>query len=180
MEFLVCFLWKEKGRQFLFFLISHWLTSEYIYIFICILNNCVNRKKLGHYIFCMDWQDAIVIRWLVSQPNVQIVWQILVMIEMGGSNVCAFNRSQKRCFMMFYSVLLRFICILLHSLCSAVYLSFLLWHSSDPKEKNSFYAFIMNNKVLLYLYCIVVVVRELILDSRARLVTHFHVLLWLW
>ena len=105
MEFLVCFLWKEKGRQFLFFLISHWLTSEYIYIFICILNNCVNRKKLGHYIFCMDWQDAIVIRWLVSQPNVQIVWQILVMIEMGGSNVCAFNRSQKRCFMMFYSVL---------------------------------------------------------------------------
>ena len=78
-----------------------------------------------------------------------------------------------------YSVLLRFICILLHLLCSAVYLSFLLCNSSDPKDKFSFYAFIMNNKVLLYLYCIAVVARELILDGRARLVKYFHVLLWL-
>ena len=77
---------------------------------------------------------------------------------------------------MFYYVLLY-----LYILAFAVlkYLSFLLWNSSDPKDKFSFYAFIMNNKVLLYLYCIAVVARELILDSRARLVTYFHVLLWL-
>ena len=35
------------------------------------------------------------------------------------------------------------------------YLSFLVWNSSDPKDKFSFYAFIMNNKVLLYLYSLV-------------------------
>ena len=77
---------------------------------------------------------------------------------------------------MFYYVLLY-----LYILAFAVlkYLSFLLWNSSDPKDKFSFYAFIMNNKVLLHLYCIAVVARELILDSRARLVTYFHVLLWL-
>ena len=33
-----------------------------------------------------------------------------------------------------------------------VYLFFLLWKSSDPKGKFSFDAFIMNDKVLLYLY----------------------------
>ena len=33
-----------------------------------------------------------------------------------------------------------------------VYMSFLLWNLSDPKGTFSFYAFIMNNKVLLYLY----------------------------
>ena len=33
------------------------------------------------------------------------------------SNVCALNRSQKRCLMMFYYVLNRFICLLLPLLC---------------------------------------------------------------
>ena len=39
---------------------------------------------------------------------------------------------------------------------STLVLYFLVWNSSDPKDKFSFYAFIMNNKVLLYcivLYC---------------------------
>ena len=47
-------------------------------------------------------------------------------------------------------VVFRFICILLPLLCWTAYLSFLEWNSSDPKEKQSFYAFIMNNKVILY------------------------------
>ena len=53
---------------------------------------------------------------------------------------------------MFYYVLLY-----LYILAFAVlkYLSFLLWNSSDPKDKFSFYAFIMNNKVLLCCICIV-------------------------
>ena len=36
---------------------------------------------------------------------------------------------------------------------STLVLYFLVWNTSDPKDKFSFYAFIMNNKVLLY--CIV-------------------------
>ena len=44
-------------------------------------------------------------------------------------------------------------CLLLPLLCWTVCLSFLVWNLSDPKErKKSFYAFIMNNKVILYLY----------------------------
>ena len=72
------------------------------------------------------------------------------------SNVYALNRSQKRCFMMFYYVLFHFICILLPLLCCTVYLSFLVWKSSDAKDIFSFYAFIINNNVLLY--CIVKIV----------------------
>ena len=49
---------------------------------------------------------------------------------------------------MFYDVLLRFICILLPLFCWIVHLPFLLWNSSDPKGKFSFYACITNNKVL--------------------------------
>ena len=40
------------------------------------------------------------------------------------SNVYAHNRSQKWCFIMFYYVLLHFICILLLLLCWTVYLAF--------------------------------------------------------
>ena len=61
------------------------------------------------------------------------------------SNDCALNPFQKRCFTMFYYVLLHFICILylfffvfffsflfLPLLWWIVWLSFLLWNSSDP------------------------------------------------
>ena len=47
--------------------------------------------------------------------------------------------TPKRCFIMFYSVLLCFMCILLPLLCWTVCLSFLLWNSSGPKDKFSFY-----------------------------------------
>ena len=69
------------------------------------------------------------------------------------SNVCAHNRSQKRRFMMLYYGLLCFICILLPLLCCTVYLSLLLWNSNDPRENLSYDAIIMNNNVLLHLYC---------------------------
>ena len=68
------------------------------------------------------------------------------------SNFYTFNRSQKRRFMLFYYVLRRFICILLPLLCETIYSSFLVWNSSDPKDNLLFYAFFINNKVLLYLY----------------------------
>ena len=55
---------------------------------------------------------------------------------------------------MLYYVLLCSICILLPLLCWIVYLFFLLWNSSDSKGTFSLYAFIVNNKILLYLYCI--------------------------
>ena len=55
-------------------------------------------------------------------------------------------------FVMFYYVLL-YLYILAFPVLK--YLSFLLWNSSDPKDKFSFYAFIMNNKVLLCCICIV-------------------------
>ena len=32
-----------------------------------------------------------------------------------------------------------------------------VWNLSEPKSKLVFYAFIMNNKILLYLYCIILV-----------------------
>ena len=54
---------------------------------------------------------------------------------------------------MFYGILLHFICILLLLLYWTVYLSFSVWDSVDPKDWFSFYAFIMNNKVLLYCIC---------------------------
>ena len=68
------------------------------------------------------------------------------------SNVCALNRFQKRCFMMFYSGLsvYSYLCYVELSTCPL-----LMWNSSDPKDKSSFYAFIMNNNVLSFvLYCV--------------------------
>ena len=56
------------------------------------------------------------------------------------------------CLPWFYYVLLHFIWILLPLLCSTVYLSFLLWNSSDPEDRFLFYAFIMNNNVLLCVF----------------------------
>ena len=53
---------------------------------------------------------------------------------------------------MIYYVWPRFICILLPLLRWTVYLSFLVWISSDPKDKYLFYAFIMNNKIIFCLY----------------------------
>ena len=57
------------------------------------------------------------------------------------------NWSQKWCFMVFYSILsvYSYLCCIELSTCP-----FIVWNSSDPKEKNSFDAFIMNNKVLSY------------------------------
>ena len=63
------------------------------------------------------------------------------------SNDCALTRSQKRCPVMLYYVLLRFVCYAELPNCL-----FLLWNSSDSKGEFSFYAFITNNKVLLYLF----------------------------
>ena len=54
--------------------------------------------------------------------------------------------------MIFYSVLLRFTCILLPLLCRTVYLPILVRTVGDPKDKFVFNALIMNNKVLSYLY----------------------------
>ena len=50
-------------------------------------------------------------------------------------------------FTMFHSILsvYSYFCCVELSTCS-----FIVWNSSDPKEKVSFYAFIMNNKVILY------------------------------
>ena len=62
------------------------------------------------------------------------------------SNDCALTRSQKRCPVMLYYVLLRFVCY------AELPVFFLLWNSSDSKGEFSFYAFITNNKVLLYLF----------------------------
>ena len=56
---------------------------------------------------------------------------------------------------MFYSVLsvYSYLCCIEPST-SPFFFFFLFksWNSSDPKDKFSFYAFIMNKKVLLYLY----------------------------
>ena len=63
------------------------------------------------------------------------------------SNVCALNRSQKQCFMMFYSISSVYsnLCCVELSSCP-----FIVWNSSDLKDKFSFYIFIINNIVLLY------------------------------
>ena len=61
------------------------------------------------------------------------------------SNVCALNRSQKLCFTLFY----------LYTPTFAVLnrrLVLFIVEFKCPKRQISFYAFIMNNKVLLYLY----------------------------
>ena len=50
---------------------------------------------------------------------------------------------------MFHGVLVHFICILLPLLYWTT-CPFIVWNSSDPKDKFSFDAFIMNNKVLSY------------------------------
>ena len=58
--------------------------------------------------------------------------------------------SPNQCFVMltkFYSILFSYRC------CVELYTCpFIVWNSSDPKDKFSFQAIIMNNKFLLYLY----------------------------
>ena len=72
------------------------------------------------------------------------------------SNVCAHNQVLEA---MFYDVMLCYtlfyiICIRLPLLRWTVSLSLLLWNLSDQKGKFSCHAFIMNNKVPVYLlYC---------------------------
>ena len=67
--------------------------------------------------------------------GVVLAVNVKAVVGRNPSNVSALNRSQKRCFMMVYYVLLRFICILSYLLC--VELStcpFIVWNSSDPKD----------------------------------------------
>ena len=69
-------------------------------------------------------------------------------------NDCAPNRSQKRLsryFTTFYSVLF-YLCTLTFVMLNCETALLPGWNPSDSKGKFSFYAFIMNNKVLLYLY----------------------------
>ena len=68
------------------------------------------------------------------------------------SNDCALNLSQKCCFTTLYS-LFEFICILFtFVVLNCLIVHFYWWNSSDPKGKFSFYAFIINNKVLLFVF----------------------------
>ena len=61
-------------------------------------------------------------------------------------------KSNILCFTPFYSIIFvyLYLCCVELSTCP-----FIVWNLSDPKDRFSFYAFIMNNKVLLY--CIVTV-----------------------
>ena len=66
------------------------------------------------------------------------------------SNVCAPNQTQKQCFMMFYCVLLlnSYLCCAESSTCP-----FYCGIQVTPEKGTfAFYAFIMNNNILLYLY----------------------------
>lgn len=68
---------------------------------------------------------------------------------------------------MFYFFFLPcFICILLPLLWLIIWLSFLLWNSSDPKGNFSFCAIIMNNKILRYVFVFVIIVLPLCLPPR--------------
>ena len=83
----------------------------------------------------------------LTQMMTRLTWEIehRLSLLVRSVNPCSL------CLPWFYYVLLHFICILLPLLCWTVYMSFLLWNSSDPKDRFLFYVFIMNNNVLLCL-----------------------------
>ena len=59
---------------------------------------------------------------------------------------------------MLYDVLLRFTPVYLSTLTfimlNCLLVRFFMWNSSDPKDKSSFYVFIMNNNVLFIVLCV--------------------------
>jgi len=92
--------------------------------------------------------SAHVTRWVLPSWQRMMGWLKIALPLL----VVGVVTKEQRCFTPFYSVLFVFSYFCYVELPFFFFLFSLLLDSRDPKDKLLFYAFIMNNKILLYLY----------------------------
>ena len=103
----------------------------------------------GQYDILMRWVYVWLRLWVCGRCFGRR-WRV----GLNMSNVCALNRFQKRCFMMFYYVLRRFICLLLPLLCWTVYSSAFSCGIRVTQRANRHFMYLLWIIMFFLLYCV--------------------------